>query len=150
MLREDNGKIYFFKDDKYVRFSDVSDGVDPGYPKLIADGWPGLPTGFQNGIDAALWRESNDKIYLFKGGEYVRFTNVSDGVDPGYPKLIADGWPGLPEDFQQGIDAALMRKDNHKIYFFYGTSYVRFSKVSDGVDSGYPKLIDGNWMPFPR
>ncbi|MDP1805353.1 MAG: hemopexin repeat-containing protein, partial [Acidimicrobiales bacterium] len=90
------------------------------------------------------------KIYFFKGSQYVRFSNVSDGVDPGYPKPIAGSWPGMPASFNSGIDAALMRKDNQKIYFFKGRTYVRFSSVSDGVDPGYPAWIDGNWMPFPR
>ena len=44
-----------------------------------------MPDTFNEGIDAALWRESNDKIYLFKEGDYVRFTDVADGVDDGYP-----------------------------------------------------------------
>lgn len=150
LWRESNGKLYLFKGDQYVRFSKVSDGVDAGYPKAIAGNWPGMPATFNTGIDAALWRESNGKIYFFKGSQYVRFSNVSDGVDPGYPKPIAGSWPGMPASFNSGIDAALMRKDNQKIYFFKGRTYVRFSSVSDGVDPGYPAWIDGNWMPFPR
>ena len=105
----------------------VADGVDAGYPKTIASGWPGLPASFQQGIDAALWRESNGKIYFFKGSQYVRFSNVSDGVDAGYPKPIAGNWNGLPASFTSGIDAALMREDNHKIYFFKGRRYVRYA-----------------------
>lgn len=58
--------------------------------------------------------------------------------------------PGMPETFYKGIDAALLREDNGRIYFFKGRTYVRFSNVSDGVDPGYPAWIDGNWMPFPR
>ncbi len=150
LFREDNNALYFFKGNQYVRFSAGSNTVDAGYPKPIAGNWPGLPANFQAGIDAALWRESNGAVYLFKGNQYVRFTKVSDGVDAGYPNPIAGNWPGLPASFEAGIDAALMRKDNHKIYFFKGTRYVRFSNVSDGVDAGYPAWINGNWMPFPR
>lgn len=87
---------------------------------------------------------------MLEASHAVRFTKVSDGVDAGYPNPIAGNWPGLPAGFEAGIDAALMRKDNHKIYFFKGTRYVRFSNVSDGVDAGYPAGINGNWMPFPR
>ena len=36
------------------------------------------------------------EIYLFSNGYYVRFTKVSDGVDPTYPKLIAGNWPEPP------------------------------------------------------
>jgi hypothetical protein len=43
-----------------------------------------------------------------------------------------------------------MRKDNHQIYLFKGRTYVRYTSVAQGVDAGYPKRINGNWMPFPR
>ena len=150
LLRQDNGKIYLFKGSEYVRFSAVGAGVDPGYPKPIADHWPGLPASFQQGIDAALWRGSNGCVYLFKGSEYVRFTNVGAGVDPGYPKPIADHWPGLPPAFRQGIDAALYSKPTGQIYFFKNDEYVRFSSVSAGVDPGYPQAIRDNWRGLPE
>ncbi len=121
--------------------------VDDGYPKTIAGNWHGLPASFEQGIDAAFLRESNGKIYMFKGNQYVRLTDTE--VDAGYPKLIDGNWPGLPSDFNSGIDAALMRIDTSKIYFFRGRKYVRYSKVDDGIDPGYPNWINKNWMPFP-
>jgi len=150
LWRESNQSVYLFKGDQYVRFSNVADGVDAGYPKSIASGWPGLPASFRQGIDAALWRESNGKIYFFKGSQYVRFSNVSDGVDAGYPRSIAGNWNGLPASFTSGIDAALMREDNHKIYFFKGRRYVRYSDAGNSMDDGYPANINIHWMPFPK
>ncbi|MEO5681795.1 MAG: hemopexin repeat-containing protein [Chitinophagaceae bacterium] len=150
LWREDNAKAYLFKGNQYVRFSTISDGVDPGYPRSIADHWPGLPASFQQGIDAAFWRESNGKIYMFKGSQYVRISNVSEGVDPGYPRSIAGNWNGLPASYATGIDAVLMRWDNHKIYFFKGKRYVRYDDAGAMVDPGYPTTINGNWFPFPR
>jgi hypothetical protein len=149
LWRPDNGKLYFFKGSQYVRFSDVGAGMDPGYPKSIDGHWKGLPASFSERIDAAVWREDNNKIYLFRGGQYVRFSDVDAGMDPGYPKSIEGHWPGLPASFQSGIDAALMRLDNHKLYFFKGRRYVRFSDVDAGVDPGYPADINGRWLPFP-
>ncbi|WNM62496.1 hemopexin repeat-containing protein [Candidatus Nitrospira neomarina] len=148
--RESNGKIYFFKGAQYVRITNPADGPDFGYPKPIADNWPGLPASFNEGIDAAFWRESNGKIYFFKGAQYVRITNPADGPDFGYPKPIADNWPGLPTSFTSGIDTALMRFDSHQIYFFKAGRYVRYSNVSNGIDPTYPRWINLNWMPFPR
>ncbi len=150
LWRKDNNKLYFFKENQYVRFSSISDGVDSGYPRTISGNWPGLPANFNNGIDAAFWREDNDKIYFFKGSQYVRFSNISDGVDVGYPRSISGNWPGLTTDFNSGIDAALMRPDNNKLYFFSGSRYSRFSNISEGIDSGYPRYINGVWMSFPR
>jgi len=149
LWRQSNGKIYFFKGDQYVRISRVSAGVDSGYPRPIAGNWPGLPLSFTQGIDAALWRKSNGKIYFFKGDQYVRFSSVSRGMDSGYPRPIAGNWPGLPDAFNQGIDAALTRRDTGQIYFFKGPAYVRYSSVSRGIDSTYPRWIDPNWTQFP-
>ena len=150
LWRESNGKIYLFKGDQYVRLEGSNATMDAGYPKPIAGNWPGLPASFTSGIDAAFWRESNGKIYFFKGNQYVRFSAVADGVDPGTRKSIAGNWAGLPASFTGGIDAALMRRDNHKIYFFRGTRYVRIDGETSAMDAGYPNWIDKNWMPFPR
>ncbi|HHJ13677.1 MAG TPA: hypothetical protein ENJ79_04775 [Gammaproteobacteria bacterium] len=147
LMRESNGKIYFFKGSQYVRIGDDSK-VEDGYPKPIAGNWKGLPTSFSQGIDAALWRESNGKIYFFKGDQYVRLTGST--VDSGYPKPIAGNWKGAPAAFNQGLDAVLMHKGNGKIYAFKGRKYIRWSKVSAGMDGGYPRWIHGNWMAFPK
>jgi len=95
-------------------------------------------------------RESNGKIYFFKGNQYVRFSNVSDGVDAGYPKPIAGNWIGLPASFGSNLGAALMRRDNNKIYFFKGTRYVRHDDATNTTDAGYPQYINTNWFPFPK
>jgi hypothetical protein len=148
LWRDANNRIYWYKSDEYVRFTSVP-GVDAGYPLPIAGNWPGLPPSFQGGIDAALMRFSNGRIYLFSGDEYVRYTNVGAGIDDGYPKPIAGNWPGLPPSFQEGIDAALFRKSNGKIYLFKGDQYVRYTNVGSGIDDGYPKPIAGNWPGLP-
>ena len=145
LMRSSNGKIYLFRGSEYVRYSSVANGVDAGYPKPIAGNWNGLPASFTSGIDAAFMRESNQKIYFFKGNQYARIDTTTSTMDAGYPKPIAGNWPGLPASFTSGIDAALQRKDNDKIYFFKGDQYVRFSAVADGVDAGYPKSLDPNW-----
>ncbi|WP_299847870.1 hemopexin repeat-containing protein [uncultured Roseovarius sp.] len=147
LWREDNEALYFFKGDEYVRFDKGSNTVKSGYPRKIKNHWKGLPVEFQSDLDAAFWRKSNDRIYLFKGNKYVRMEVTASGItmESEYPKSIATHWDGLT-----GVDAVLMRRDTNQIYFFHGTRYTRFSKVSDGKDAGYPKFIDRTWMPFPR
>ena len=72
-----------------------------GYPKPIANNWPGFPAAFAAGIDAAVvW--NNGKAYFFKGANYIRYDIKTDKVDAGYPKPIAGAWPGL---FTSGIGA---------------------------------------------
>ena len=113
--------------------------------------WPGLPEGFYRGFDAALWSEPNDKIYFFKGREYVR-VNPANGwpMDDGYPKPIAGNWPGFPAAFTSGVDAALWGEPNGKIYFFRDDEYIRVDPSNGwNVDIGYPKPIAGNWPGLP-
>ena len=127
-----NDAVYMFKGDQYVRFTTVGGGVDPGYPKPIAGNWPGLPPEFQSGIDAVLMRKDTNQIYFFKDDQFIRYSDVSAGVDAGYPKPIEGNWKGVPSKYNDGIDAALWRDSNGKIYLFknsrfYGT-YVRISR----------------------
>src|SRR6185436_14428907 len=80
-----NNKLYMFSKKYYVRYTDFT--LDPDYPKLIAGNWPGFPATFANGIDAALWSQTNQKIYFFKGNQYIRVDpNNGWNVDAGYPK----------------------------------------------------------------
>jgi Hemopexin len=50
-----DGKAYFFKGNKYLRYDIAGDKVDAGWPKLIADEWGGMATaGFGAGLEAAI------------------------------------------------------------------------------------------------
>lgn len=152
LMNMSSNKIYFFKGSEYFRINPANGWKpDPGYPKPIAGNWPGLPANFQSNIDAAIWAETNNKVYIFKGDEYVRI-DPSNGwnVDAGYPKQIAGNWPGFPAEFADGVDAALWSKKNNKIYFFKGTQYIRVDPNSGwNVDAGYPKSIADNWPGVP-
>jgi hypothetical protein len=143
LWREDNRKVYFFKGDQYVQLTDTT--MDGGFPKPIAGNWKGLPASFQSGIDAAVWRKSNNRIYMFKGSEYVQLTGST--MDSGFPKPIKGNWKGLPPSFEQGIDAALWREVNDKIYMFKGSEYVGFTDMT--MDPIYPRTIQGNWHGLP-
>jgi len=149
LWRTSVGKVYLFSGNSYVRVSRIGSGADAFYPKAIAGNWPGLPSTFQQGIDAAFVRESNGKIYFFKGSQYIRYSSVARGIDAGYPRPITGNWPGLPDSFNQGIDAALTRRDTGQIYFFKGSQYIRYSSVARGIDPTYPRWIDPNWTQFP-
>jgi hypothetical protein len=145
-----NNKLYMFSQKYYVRFSDDF-VLDENYPKPIAGNWPGFPATFADGVDAGIWSNTNNKIYFFKGNQYIRVDpNNGWNVDPGYPKQIAGNWPGFPADFADGVDAALYSKTNQRLYFFKGGQYLRINpSVSWSVEAGYPKAIEGNWPGFP-
>ena len=139
-----NGKAYLFKGSQYVRYDAKADKADQGYPVPIAGNWPGFPPAFQEGVDAeVVWNQQ--KVYFFKGNQYLRYDIAADRVDPGYPLLIAGHWPGLWTDH---IDAGVVWP-NGKAYFFQGSQYIRYDIAKDRADPGYPAEIKGNWPGFP-
>ena len=136
-----NKKGYFFKGDKYIRYT-PDKGVDTGYPKKIKGNWKGWPDNFTKGIDAAVYLKDG-KGYFFKGDQYIRHTQ-EQGIDAGFPKKIRGNWKGLTGVFASDLDAALLWK-NGKLFFFKDEQYMRFT-LGKGVDDGYPKDIGGtNW-----
>ncbi len=138
-----NGKLYFFKNDQYLRFDIATDRADPGYPKRIdALNWPGLI--WTDGIDAAV-NMGNGKLCFFKKGQYLRYDIAADRADPGYPKRIdAQTWPGLI--WTDGVEAAV-NLGNGKLYFFKNGQYLRYDIAADRADPGYPKRIDEQTWP---
>ncbi|GAB1823866.1 Tc toxin subunit A-related protein [Herbidospora sp. RD11066] len=76
-------------------------------------------------VDAALVRDQY--TFLFSGDQYVRYTGADYlYVDEGYPRTIEDDWGAIPDEFEDGVDAAFLR--DGKVYFFKGTRF-----TADGV-----------------
>ena len=50
-----NGKVFFFRNDKYSRYDIAADKVDNGYPQLIAGNWQGMAeAGFASNLSGAI------------------------------------------------------------------------------------------------
>lgn len=142
-----NGKAYAFKGNRYYRYDVAADRADPGYPLPIAGHWPGFPSAFEASIDAGVvW--NNGKAYFFKGNQYIRYDLAADRTDAGYPRPIAGNWPGLPANFNAGIDAIVMW-NNGKAYLIKGKEYCRYDVAHDRMDAGYPRPVAGNWPGLP-
>ena len=81
---------------------------------------------------------------------------------PGYPKQISEGFPGIPGD----LDAAILAAANNKMYFFkvhdgndiymsyiskmstQGDNYWRFEpRKKPHVHKKYPKVISETFKP---
>ena len=131
-------KLYFFNRDKYIRLDVDTKTIDEGYPKLISEGWPGVP--FER-VDAVLNAGGND-LYFFLGNQYVRFNMHNNRVDEGYPEIISKRWIGVTFD---RIDAAVYW-GRAKVYFFRGNQHIRYDMINYRIDAGYPKFIIGNYV----
>jgi alkaline phosphatase D len=131
-----NGKAFFFKGDRYVRWDIAAGCADPGYPKPVAPYWKGLGDGR---FDAAVvW--TNKKAYFFEGNGYVAYLVDADKVGSEI-RYIARYWRGL---WQDGVDAAVVW-NNGKAFFFKGSEYIRYDIAADRADPGYPKSIASGW-----
>lgn len=136
---EDLGrKLYFFNRDKYLRLDADKKQIDPGYPKFIAEGWPGVTF---DRVDAVL-NVAPDALYFFRGNQYIRFNTITNRADEGYPQQVSTRWVGVTFD---RIDAAVYW-GNAKVYFFRGNQYIRYDTVNYRADPGYPKCIIGNYV----
>lgn len=86
--------------------------------RKISDGFEGLPEGTRD-IDASFFDTEFNKLYLYKGEKYWRFSGKFNSVDfvmdRGYPQKISTRWRGLPSS----VDGALSW-DNNKVFFFKG------------------------------
>ncbi len=139
-VRWSEEKYLFFRGGEYYRYDVKADRIDFEYPKPIAGSWQGI---WAEGVDAIIMSPWDDrKAFFFKGREYIQYDIVADrSPDVGYPKPIAEDWPGIWPD---GIDAAVVW-NNGKIYFFKGSEYIRFDIQSKRPDPGYPNPIAGSW-----
>lgn len=137
-------KLYFFSGTKYVRYDNDSEKVDEGYPMAINVGWHGLPF---DSVDAACLRhkvfvdvdkEIFEKVYLFKGDEFVSYNLDEDKVADGYPKKIRECFPGVPFD---RFDAIFQHLNSPIFYIFKGDEYVEYDFEFKKMKEGYPKKV---------
>ncbi len=132
-----DSKFFLFDEKQFVRFDLNTKKVDPGYPKPISVGWPGMP--FER-IDAVL-NAGQDSVYFFTGNQYVRFNMADNRVEDGYPQSISKRWVGVTFD---RIDAVTYWGDG-KVYFFRKDQHIRYDMANYCADPGYPKEIIGSY-----
>ncbi len=95
------GKAYFFKGNRYIRYRWTDNGVDQGYPKTI-NNMIGMPPEFASRVDAAVDGDGPfvNYGYLFLSGNYIRFNWNETGGEPfvdGAITPIQENWQGLVE-----------------------------------------------------
>ncbi|CAL8306708.1 unnamed protein product [Lota lota] len=84
----------------------------PGPARSITQVW-GVPSP----VDTVFTRcNCQGKTYIFKGSLYWRFDK--DVVDPGYPKLIHQGFDGLRGHITAALSVPQYRSRRESVYFF--------------------------------
>ena len=131
-------KIFLFRRNQYVRIDIDKNEVERGYPRLIAEDFPGVT--FPR-LDTALEADGN-LIYFFMGSQYVRFNMTENRVEDGYPEPITKRWIGVTFD---RLDACIYW-GNGKVFFFKDDQHIRYDMVTCRADPGYPKFILGMYV----
>lgn len=145
-----NDYLYFFKKDRYVKFSLIHETVVEG-PLPISRGWPGLVgTGFESGIDAATeWLDVNDKssiktVLFTKEYDCILYdiNNNSIAKTDIATQFAASAYP----EFCYDLDAILLWKSINASYAYLlkGDYYIRYSLLDNIINLG-PDLITRYW-----
>lgn len=98
-----------------------------------------------NDVDTCFNSVKTLKTFCFKGDQYNQYDPLTSKIAKaeGFPRPIAQYWPGLPQAFQSGgYDAIIQRKEG-RVYFLKGQDYAVF-EIGFGGHNGYPKKIDTN------
>merc|ERR1712117_710821 len=137
IVKTGDGNSYIFRGDSYWKLT--ADSVAPGYPRKIAQDWPGLPSN----LDAGFTWAKTKATYFFKGNQYWKFQNMVPSR--GYPRPITKGFPGIPAS----VDTAFVWGGNGKIYFFKGGNYWKFDpeRKPHVREDIYPKKISSWDLP---
>ncbi|MDK2126153.1 alkaline phosphatase family protein [Parachitinimonas caeni] len=91
------------------------------------------------------WDIGRSYVFL-NGGEYVRYNQILDRADTGYPRAVdQSNWPGLAPYTDQ-IVAGFSKDANIAYLFLSDGRYIRYNKSADRADAGYPQPVnDANW-----
>jgi hypothetical protein len=145
----ENGKVYFFKGDRFIRYDLATNRADPNFPERIFDHWE-MP--FRWNIDAGFVVGS--MAYFFSGDSYIEYDMKKEAFVPsclvdGYPPKMAQRWSGWPADWQgHRVDAAA-NWHNGKAYFFSGQECFSYDLETKKIDDGYPRKIAEEFPDLP-
>ncbi|XP_003496180.1 interstitial collagenase A [Cricetulus griseus] len=118
-------EVRFFKGDKVWAVRTRS--VLSGFPVDIHS-YFGFPTSVTH-IDAAVCEEETGKTYFFVDDMYWRYDEYRRSMDPGYPKLITEDFPGVGNKVDD-----VFQKDGY-FYFFHESNQYRFNLQTRVVDA---------------
>lgn len=144
--------IYFFKRRQYIRWNVDQERLFDGYPRPIAEGWPGLlerfpETPLVGAVHVPGW---HNKIYfLFRDRTEALVWDVIGNVaepetlpiDRLMPSALTTGGNFTPLHVDDG--------EQQRVYAFRGDAYTRWTvrpgALPEREDDGYPRKIGDGW-----
>lgn len=144
--------VYFFKTRQYIRWNVEEERLEAGYPRDIADGWPGLVEARPGGTLCAAMHVpgwGNRIFFFFKGDPEVVSWDVEAHalLDSRVP--VASIMPCSTTADGNFTPLYVDAGDSRKVYAFRGDTYTRFTVVPGETpvaeDAGYPRKIGDGW-----
>ncbi len=92
-------------------------------------GWRNL---FSSNLDAALdWGDDSDYLYIFKNGQYAKYSKSSDQLL--YSKQVNHyTWPGLSPNIDAAVNIGSITSDEKGVVlFFYQNTVLKYSVSKD-------------------
>ena len=146
-------KTVAFRGEYYFMIED-SGGILPGYPKMIQNEWPELPSNLDDAVFLEaqyehewIWNEKDAEWVLtkvetkkantlfFKGDQYWMMEEGK--IKPGFPRNMQHDL-GFPKD----VDAVFQWKQNGDVYVFKGKLCVRDVIIfTSGIIEAYEILL---------
>ena len=140
-----NGKLSFFSGNQWLRISKDCRTVDAGYPQKLPFTLPttAKPVVKASGlIDGAVYNTKNQRIYLFKGRKYYRYSAQTLKLDAGYPKDTVTAFK-LP---WTSFDSVIYNGSGQGYYYFFkGNQTCTFVAGNNALQKGHPRLTSKAW-----
>ncbi|MGK5629306.1 hypothetical protein [Streptomyces sp. URMC 123] len=140
----DNPWTWVFRGSQCLRLHPVDGTI--GELTTIAARFPGLPTVFTQGIDAALPGPGANEVYLFSGDQCARYDLRVPAVVEA--KSIAETWSGLTAkapEFAHGLGAATYDPESGHCYLFRGGQYARGALATATIDQAAAPVTGSAW-----
>ena len=140
------GSLHVFKDHDYGNSDNLSDSQG------IADVWGKLRNNFEKieHVDAAM--PIGDRVYFFCGDQVLSWSSSIESAtglaDVGSIQLLSEMIPGLPAEFNNGIDAVFRGFDD-QIRVFRGSSVVTLS-LDFAIIKPIETIADEKWGAVPN
>lgn len=121
----DNDNVYFFSDNKYVKYDLLNKKQVEGYPKTIKKEWIGMP--FNKKITCAMYIGDNIAM-IFNGENFIDY----DLLKPKTPRVNLDirkinkkTFPGINFNIFDEI-VSFYDNNNIKLYIFKGNKFIEY------------------------
>ena len=144
-LRHGDDITHLFQGTRLMRYANRTTYRGPSRSGPLKDVWKNLPKDFEDGFDAAV-RHGDGNSYFFSGSQCVRVPGNGYRADND-PQPINAVWKNLPDDFREGIDAAL--RYQNRTYFFCGNNFSQFTGDSMTADLLEDQGLPPGWHGLP-